>query len=244
MLTPILGLGILVFVFKIAVTERAGGELSFLDMHAAIVVFGGVLGALCLAIDWRSLVRMVWSVRDLLPSTSAFSHEMRKSQAALVSLRDSWREGRRAVVLDMADKGPTLEIRVAADALMRQLSGATLIERFTEVRNRYVQVQQPTIEGWDLVGRMAPSFGMVGTVTGMVQLFRNLASDSGNLGGAMAMALLATLYGIAFGAAVGGPLATRMNNQLNERMSFIDLIENTVASLVQDDGGKHRAAAE
>jgi chemotaxis protein MotA len=245
MITPLVGLAILAMVFKVAVSDRPGSELSFLDPHAAIVVFGGVTGALCLAIDWRALLRMLSSVRDLLPSTSAFSHEMRKTQAALETLKDSWREGRRAVVLDMADKGTSVEVRVAADALMRQLQGAALVERFSEVRNRYSRLQQPTIEGWDLVGRMAPSFGMVGTVTGMVQLFRNLAADSGNMGGAMAMALLATLYGIAFGAAVGGPMATRLNNQLNERMNLIDLLEATVASLLQEDGGRSaRAVAE
>ena len=40
---------------------------------------------------------------------------------------------------------------------------------------------------------------------------------------------------IAFGAAVGGPMATRLMNQLNERMNLIDLLEHTVASLVEDD---------
>lgn len=237
MITPLVGLAILIFVFKVAVTERAGGELSFFDYHAALVVFGGVLGALCLAIDWRALLRMFVGLRDLLPTTSIFTHEMRKTQNSLNSLRESWREGRRAVVLDMADKGPTLEIRVAADALMRQLTGPALVERFSEMRTRYIAVNQPMIEGWDLIGRMAPSFGMVGTVTGMVQLFKNMAAESGNLGGAMAMALLATLYGITFGAAVGSPMATRLNNQLNERLNMIDLLEHTVASLLAEGGG-------
>ena len=89
------------------------------------------------------------------------------------------------------------------------------------------------IEGWDLVGRLAPSFGMVGTVTGMVQLFRNMGSDSGNLGGAMGMALLATLYGITFGAAVGSPMATRIMNRMNEYLATMDLLEQTIAALTE-----------
>ena len=65
------------------------------------------------------------------------------------------------------------------------------------------------------------------------ELFRNMSESSGQLGGAMAMALLATLYGIALGAAVGGPMLSRLNNHLNERMSLIDSAEKTVQSLIE-----------
>jgi chemotaxis protein MotA len=134
----------------------------------------------------------------------------------------------------MADRGTTAELRLAADALLRQLDGPGLEEVFGELRATYLHRFAPVIEGWEMVARLAPSFGMVGTVTGMVQLFRNMAENSGNLGGSIAMALLATLYGIATGAALGGPMSSRVNNQLNDRLTQLDLLEKTVASLVRE----------
>jgi flagellar motor component MotA len=69
-----------------------------------------------------------------------------------------------------------------------------------------------------------------------------MGDNSGNLGGAMAMALLATLYGITMGATVGGPMASRVNKQFNDRMAMLELLEKTVAALV--DHGEKTGIAE
>jgi len=237
--TPLIGLVMLVFVAFVALTQHAGTKLGFFDVHAAIVVFGGVIGSLLLAIDRRALMRMLISLREVLPSATPYSHEMRKTEQGLAEMRAAWREGRRASILEMADKGATPELRVAADALLRQLEGASLDECFATLRASYLHSYGPVIEGWEMVGRLAPSFGMVGTVTGMVQLFRSMAEDAGNLGGSIAMALLATLYGIATGAALGGPMSARVNNQLNDRLTQLELLEKTVAALVKESRAPH-----
>jgi chemotaxis protein MotA len=234
MLTPIAGLALLIAVMWVALTERTGAKLSFIDWHAITVVFGGVIGSLLLAIDRQSLGRMLISIRELFPSTSMFVHQMRKTQLGLNQMSSAWREGRRAEVLKIADSGATEELRVAADALLRQLTGPNLTEKFAVLQTRYMNQLAPVIEGWEIVSKLAPSFGMVGTVTGMVQLFKNMGENSGNLGGAMAMALLATLYGISLGAAAGGPMAARVNSQLNERLAHINLLEKTVAALIEE----------
>ncbi len=234
MLTPFLGLVCLGVVLYVAMTERAATKLSYIDLHAATVVLGGVLGSLLLAVDRQSLMRMLYSIRDLFPSATVFPREMKKTSAALEQMTEAWRTGQRATVLALADDGATPEVKLTADALLRQLHGAVLAERFAALRTRYMQQYTPVIEGWEIVSKLAPSFGMVGTVTGMVQLFRNMGENSGNLGGAMAMALMATFYGITLGAAAGGPMASRVNNQLNERLSMLDLLETTVAALVAE----------
>ncbi len=231
MFTPVVGIIVLVVVFMIAISDRGGGELGFLDPHAAIVVFGGVVGALCLSIEKNSLVMMLKSMRDILPFVGRNKHDVANIRDEVKELRDAWRGGQRSKVLEMADTSKSIEIRAAAQALFKRSQGAGLSEVFSELRTKYINQYQPVIEGWDLVGRLAPSFGMVGTVTGMVQLFRNMGADSGSLGGAMGMALLATLYGITFGAAVGSPMATRVLNRMNEYLATMDLLEQTVAAL-------------
>jgi chemotaxis protein MotA len=237
MMTATIGVAILTVVGKVALSERAEAKLGFIDYHAAIVVFGGVIGALFLAIDHKALITMLRSVLELFPNRGPFSQEMKKTYDGFINMRDAWREGRRSTVLSLADQGETLELRVSADALLKQLDGPGLAERFMEVRAKYLQTYGPVIEGWEMVGKLAPSFGMVGTVTGMVQLFRTMGEGTGNLGGSLAMALLATLYGIASGAAIGGPMASRVNNQLNERLTQLDLMEKTVAALVRESRG-------
>lgn len=235
MLTPLLGILILAGVTYTALVERSGVKIGFFDPHAAIVVFGGVLGALLVANDRKALMAMMRSFWEVFPAARPFSKTIEETRQGLQEIRTAWREGRRSVILGMVDQGKTAEIRLAADVLLLQQSGDSLSERFMQQRTRYLQEFGPVVEAWEMVGKLAPSFGMVGTVTGMVQLFKNMGEDPTNLGGSMAMALLATLYGIATGAALGGPMASRINNQLNDRLTQLDLIETTITALVSEN---------
>lgn len=235
MFTPIFGILTLCAVFFVAVAERTDAQLNFIDPHAAFVVLGGVLGALMLSMERSSLIMLAKSVLDLFPGFSTKTHDVHHVRKEIVELRDAWRGGQRAKVLDLAEHSKSAEIRVAAEVLFKRKKGAALSESFAELRTIYISKYQPVVEGWDLIGRLAPSFGMVGTVTGMIQLFKNMAENSGNIGGAMGMALLATLYGITFGAAVGSPMATRVMNRMNEYLASMDLLEQTVAALSETD---------
>jgi chemotaxis protein MotA len=222
-------------VLAVAVSERMSGKIGFIDWHAAVVVFGGVFAALLIGIEKSSLKEMLKSVFALFKAKNEYATEMKANAAGIEEIRNAWRNKQRAYILKFSEEGLTPELKVACDALLRRSSGPALEESFAQLRAGYIQKMNSTIEGWEMVQRLAPSFGMVGTVTGMVQLFRNMAEQSGNLGGAMAMALLATLYGIAFGATVGGPMSGRLHNQLNERLAMLDLLEKTVAALIADD---------
>jgi chemotaxis protein MotA len=64
------------------------------------------------------------------------------------------------------------------------------------------------------LGGYAPTVGMLGTVIGLVNMLGNL-SDPAQLGIGMALALLTTLYGVAFANLVFLPFATKLE-KLNE----------------------------
>lgn len=231
----VLGFIILIGVFFFCLSERNAVEtIGFFDSHAAIVVFGGVLGALMIALSKPTLLFM---------SKSFFQHitGLKTTDRTIAAIKKEWseiqqacREGKRSVILNFIENSSYPEVRACCEVLLHQIEGSLLQEKFMTIRQENLSQYEPVIEGWDLVARLAPSFGMVGTVTGMVQLFKNMASSSSNLGGAMGMALLATLYGIAFGAAVGGPMSTKMSNELNERLNLIDLFEVSVSALLLD----------
>jgi chemotaxis protein MotA len=233
--TSILGFLTLGGVFVFCLSDKAAATaVGFFDIHAAVIVFGGVMGALLIALDQSSLRLMFKSLINLLIGRKSFEKEITGLRNELADLKAACRDGKRAVLLNYIEKSSYLEIRYSSEILLGQLQGNSAAEKFAEIRNSYLSKYEPVIEGWDLISRLAPSFGMVGTVTGMVQLFRNMSESTGNLGGAMGMALLATLYGIAFGTAVGGPLSTRISNELNEKLNLVDLVETTAGALVQE----------
>jgi chemotaxis protein MotA len=64
-------------------------------------------------------------------------------------------------------------------------------------------------EFWAAAAEAAPAMGMVGTLIGLVRMFRSM-NDPATIGAAMAVALLATLYGALFANLVAAPISARL----------------------------------
>lgn len=73
----------------------------------------------------------------------------------------------------------------------------------------------------DTVGAMAPAFGMIGTLVGLVQMLANM-SDPSSIGAGMAVALLTTFYG----AVISNVFMTPLSNKLDLRAKEEALLRN------------------
>jgi len=81
----------------------------------------------------------------------------------------------------------------------------------------------------DTMGSMAPAFGMIGTLVGLVQMLQNL-SDPSAIGGGMATALLTTLYGAMAANMLFIPIAGKLEVRGKEEALLRELmIEGIVA---------------
>ena len=60
------------------------------------------------------------------------------------------------------------------------------------------------------MGAVAPAFGMIGTLVGLVIMLDNMGGDPSSLGKGLAVALLTTLYGVLFARIILLPAATKI----------------------------------
>ena len=67
-----------------------------------------------------------------------------------------------------------------------------------------------------VMGNYGPSLGLTVTIIGQVVMFQNLGSDIGAIGGAMAIALLGTLYGCLLSNCFCLPLAEKLDMRHGE----------------------------
>jgi chemotaxis protein MotA len=72
------------------------------------------------------------------------------------------------------------------------------------------------------LGGYAPTFGMVGTVIGLINMLGNL-TDPSELGKGMALALLTTLYGVLIGNLLFNPVAARLERLNEVEMAAMDV---------------------
>ena len=73
---------------------------------------------------------------------------------------------------------------------------------------------------YDKAGSVAPAFGMVGTLVGLINMLKamDVESGGGNLGPAMATALVTTLYGCVLAHMIFGPIANQLRQRDEEEM--------------------------
>ena len=79
---------------------------------------------------------------------------------------------------------------------------------------------------YDKAGAVAPAFGMVGTLVGLINMLKGMDMDSGgasNIGSAMGTALITTLYGCVLAHMIFGPIATQLR-QRDEEETLCKLI--------------------
>lgn len=64
------------------------------------------------------------------------------------------------------------------------------------------------------MGANLPTFGMIGTLVGMVVMLQNFSADMASVGRGMSMAMLATLYGVVFARLVCYPAAFKLEQKM------------------------------
>ncbi|MCB9761288.1 MAG: MotA/TolQ/ExbB proton channel family protein [Alphaproteobacteria bacterium] len=223
---------LLAFVVAYGFSPRADTTISAFDTHALVMVLGGSLSAVLVSSTARTTLRTFLCLRELIPRAGTLgpaTDAMEQERLELVAL---WRDGKRAQAVSLAERSRFEAIQRMLDLVMSRAPDEATAAAFTELRHAELSRWQPAIANWELLTRLAPSFGMVGTITGMIQLFKNMSSDNMNLGSAISLALLATLYGVAFGAGVAGPIGHYLRNLLDERLGVLERCEQGVSELI------------
>ena len=176
---------------------------TFLDPLALAIVVGGTLLATVLRTPLSDLARALAALRVL--ARGRFSADALLEQIAAQD-RIARRHG--AMALDrsvIADADVAAGIAGVVDGFAPEAIAAEL-DRYRRAR---VARHLAAAECWASAAEIAPAMGMVGTLIGLVVMFTRM-SDPAAIGSAMAVALLATLYGALAANLVAMPIAARL----------------------------------
>ena len=93
---------------------------------------------------------------------------------------------------------------------------------------------------YDKAGAVAPAFGMVGTLVGLVNMLKgmNLEGGAGNLGSDMGTALITTLYGCILAHMIFGPIANLLRIRDEEEVLCKMIIVEGVMSIQAGENPK------
>lgn len=93
---------------------------------------------------------------------------------------------------------------------------------------------------YDKASAVAPAFGMVGTLVGLINMLRSMdvASGGGDLGGSMATALVTTLYGCILAHMIFGPIANNLRIRDGEEVLCKQIIVEGIMSIQSGENPK------
>ena len=227
----IIGLLLLSAVVWYGFTERDSTVISAFDTHALVMVLGGSLAAIMVSSSAATTMRTFALLRELIPGLGVMGRRTEALEAEREQLMSLWLDGKRSQAVQLAENSAFPAISRMLDLVLSRAPDEATEAAFLELRHAEMSLWQPPIANWELLAKLAPSFGMVGTITGMIQLFGSLSEDT-DMGAAISLALLATLYGVAFGAGVAGPIGHYLRNLLDERMGVLERCEKSVGELI------------
>ncbi len=181
---------------------------SYMVVSAAIIVFGGTAGATIAATGVNNFKAAMGEIKramshkapdrlETVKSLVTFAEKARKE--GLLVLEDDLSRERN----EFLRKGVQLVVDGTDPELVREIleteSDAAMAERL-----RYADV-------WSQMSGFSPTLGIIGTVMGLVLVLGNL-SDAQSLGPAIAVAFVATFYGVSFANLVYLPMGNRLKD--------------------------------
>lgn len=224
--------GILLTLSAFVLSKWAQGALPYFGLinPAALVLL--VIGPLGVSLishqfkEWRSNLKVIRRafVHDPFSNLYRASDEMMQIARAIREAR--WQEADDAVARSTSEQvkllAPHLLARPEPDAL-RDAVGSSAFRWMSEVKLADEFLQS--------LARLSPAFGMIGTIMGLVDLFGHMR-DSASLGPGMALALLATLYGLILCYCVYMPVAQRVRAYLAAGVGEQRVIEQAMGLIL------------
>lgn len=199
---------------------EGGGVGSILQGTAAAIVFGGTAGATLLSFPFSDVRRAGASLREVflggrpdpvpvIRRIVDFAAVGRRNglialEPELAGVRDDFL--RRAIRLSIDGMNP----KMLRETLERDIS------TYEDEKRRVAKV-------FETAGGFAPTVGILGAVLGLIHVMENL-TDPSKLGAGIAVAFVATIYGVGSANLVLLPLAKKLHNRLDDELCVREMI--------------------
>ena len=205
-----------------------GGRLdSIMQLTAAVIVFGGTFGAVLLSFPLRDILKAISSLRDIFmdgktnPETSInsiiqYSNIVRRK--GLIALEPE--------ISKIKDYFLRKALKLAVDGM-----GPKILKEAMEQENlTYEEERRRIARVFETAGGFAPTIGIIGAVLGLIQVMENL-SDPSRLGSGIAVAFVATIYGVGSANLILLPISKKLLNKLNHELSVREIVLEGVVGI-------------
>lgn len=221
---PITWMGLIVGIGGVlAGNLLEGGQISSMFQGAAfVIVFGGTFGAVMVANrrdDLRAALRIFPSI---------FRSQVGRERALAQEIVEAAQVARRESILALEARLPKMSsdfMRSVFRFLIDGVEPDTLRDIFKLQVEQEERRSLAAAKVWQDAGGFAPTIGILGAVLGLIQVMANL-SDTSALGQGIAVAFVATIYGVGSANLIFIPIANKISrNARYEKVLKLMIVE-------------------
>ncbi|MBI9017107.1 MAG: MotA/TolQ/ExbB proton channel family protein [Phycisphaerae bacterium] len=205
--------------------------LVFINVPSFLIVIGGAIASVMMA---TPLARFLKAGKFF---SKAVMHKDKSVQKLIEDLVGFAEVARRDGILSLESAAKDADdpflvqgIQMAVDGTDPELIESIMTSELDSIADRHEQGKSV----FDLMGKYAPAYGMIGTLVGLVIMLMNM-QDPAAIGPAMAVALITTLYGSMFANMFALPIADKLAVRSEEELLMKSIIIKGIMAIQSGD---------
>lgn len=231
---------ILAVIFGIAFAEN-GLDFAllsnFINGPSIFITVGGTIFTLMAAFPFKTFAHMPKHLKMV------FGRSQKDPYEYVEIITELSKEARRKGLLSLEEKALTFDdeflkesLLLVVDAVESDKLKAWCDQKISNIQRR----NQEERKFYEMGAALAPAFGMIGTLIGLVNMLKamNLESGPEMLGQNMSVALITTFYGSMLANVIFLPLANKIEIAQDREMLFNEMIVEGVISIKEGENPK------
>ncbi|GAB5046058.1 flagellar motor protein [Thermodesulfovibrio sp. TK110] len=219
-LVALLGLIIGVGAIIAGNIAEGGTTAHLVQAAAAIIVFGGTLGATILSFPLKDIITAFISLKFIFFSRSVNFDE------AIETILDLLVIARKRGLLALQEELDRIDDSFLKRGITYVIDGVSpniIKESLQQEIYAYEEIIRRAARVYDSAGGFAPTIGIIGAILGLIHVLKNVA-DPSKIGIGIATAFVATIYGVGSANLIFIPIAKRIVNKLEDEILLMELM--------------------
>lgn len=221
------------FMLILMAILTSGGMIPmYLNLPSFLMVIGASFAAMLVS---NPLNRMLGIMRYVNLTLRAPDLKEEKIISDLVAFSErARREGLLALednLEEVEDEFMRKGVQLVVDGTDPDIIKSVLFNDLNQLQERH-DVGIKIFDDW---GKLAPAFGMIGTLAGLIAMLQALGDDPDAIGSGMALALITTMYGSVMANLVLIPMKNKLEDRNRDEVRVKEIVIEGILSIQSGD---------
>lgn len=199
---------------------------SLVQPTAALIVLGGTFGAAFISFPLPVAIQAFKDIKKLISTSEPYDE-------LITELCGYAAKARKNGIISLEQDAKDHKNRFMKKAISLSVDGVEPKEIRELMENDLAAVEEHakmSAEFFEAAGGYAPTIGIIGAVLGLIHVMSNL-DDTSKLGAGIAVAFVATIYGLITANIICLPFATKIKGRIKDDMIRMEIIIAGVVSI-------------